>query len=207
MAGGPRDLRPLADARDAVTDDVRQFPPPLAVVTGVARALAAAEPPAERLRRLCDYLRGALPAREVRLRAGTRAGNQAAGGDAISDDVPFAVSIPWHQGRDAVLEVVGSSRPPAELRPILDTAATLLATVLPVLDDGGDDEAALERRLSRLTIDSLPVGLYVVDRQYRIVLWNRKRETGTQGLRRDEVLGRPAFEVLHRQPIAAPVRA
>ncbi len=186
-----------------MTDNVRQFPPPLAVVTGVARALAAAEPPAERLRRLCDYLRGALPAREVRLRAGTGAGNQAAGGDAISDDVLFAVRVPWHEGRDAVLEVVGSSRPPAELRPILDTAATLLATVLPVLDDGGDDEAALERRLSRLTIDSLPVGLYVVDRQYRIVLWNRKRETGTQGLRRDVVLGRPAFEVLHRQPIAA----
>lgn len=60
--------------------------------------------------------------------------------------------------------------------------------------------ADLGRRLHDLTIDALPVGLYVVDADYRIVLWNRKRETGTQGLRREDVLGRTVFEVLHRQP-------
>ncbi|MBP7620770.1 MAG: PAS domain-containing protein, partial [Gemmatimonadales bacterium] len=65
------------------------------------------------------------------------------------------------------------------------------------------DEQGLERRLARLTIDSLPVGLYVVDRQYQIVVWNRKRETGTQGLRRDDVIGRPVVDVLHRQDAAA----
>jgi two-component system NtrC family sensor kinase len=57
-----------------------------------------------------------------------------------------------------------------------------------------------QRRFISLIIDSLPVGLYVVDREYRIQIWNRKRETGTQGLRRSEVVGRPAFEVLSRQP-------
>lgn len=56
------------------------------------------------------------------------------------------------------------------------------------------------RRFTSLIIDSLPLGLYVVDRDYRIQSWNRKRETGTQGLRRDEVVGRPVFEVLTRQP-------
>jgi two-component system, NtrC family, sensor kinase len=56
------------------------------------------------------------------------------------------------------------------------------------------------RRFTSLIIDCLPVGLYVVDREYRIQVWNRKRETGTQGLRRDEVVGRPVFEVLTRQP-------
>ena len=56
------------------------------------------------------------------------------------------------------------------------------------------------RRFTSLIIDSLPVGLYVVDREYRIQVWNRKRETGTQGLRRDAVVGRPVFEVLTRQP-------
>jgi two-component system NtrC family sensor kinase len=40
----------------------------------------------------------------------------------------------------------------------------------------------------------------VVDREYRIQAWNRKRETGTQGLRRDEVVGRTVFDVLSRQP-------
>jgi two-component system NtrC family sensor kinase len=62
------------------------------------------------------------------------------------------------------------------------------------------------RRFTGLIVDSLPVGLYVVDREYRITTWNRKRETGTQGLRRDAVMGRPVFEVLTRQP-AAELRA
>jgi two-component system NtrC family sensor kinase len=56
------------------------------------------------------------------------------------------------------------------------------------------------RRFTSLIIDSLPLGLYVVDRDYRIQVWNRKRETGTQGLRRDDVVGRPVFDVLTRQP-------
>ncbi|MGH7580888.1 MAG: PAS domain-containing protein, partial [Gemmatimonadales bacterium] len=56
------------------------------------------------------------------------------------------------------------------------------------------------RRFTSLIIDSLPLGLYVVDREYRIQVWNRKRETGTQGLRRDAVVGRPVFDVLTRQP-------
>jgi PAS domain S-box-containing protein len=56
-----------------------------------------------------------------------------------------------------------------------------------------------EQRGSRLVIDSLPCGLYVVDREHRIQIWNRKRETGTQGVHRDEVVGRPVFEVLTRQ--------
>lgn len=62
------------------------------------------------------------------------------------------------------------------------------------------------RRFTSLIIDSLPLGLYVVDRDYRIQTWNRKRETGTQGLRRDDVVGRPVFDVLTRQP-ASELRA
>jgi two-component system, NtrC family, sensor kinase len=62
------------------------------------------------------------------------------------------------------------------------------------------------RRFTSLIIDTLPLGLYVVDRDYRIQSWNRKRETGTQGLRRDDVVGRPVFDVLTRQP-AAQLRA
>jgi two-component system NtrC family sensor kinase len=57
-----------------------------------------------------------------------------------------------------------------------------------------------ERRVTERIIDSLPVGLYVVDREYRISVWNRKRETGMQGVSRDDALGRTIFEVLHRQP-------
>jgi len=45
------------------------------------------------------------------------------------------------------------------------------------------------------------VGLYVVDREYRIRVWNRNREIGTQGMRRGDVVGRIVFEVLTRQPV------
>jgi two-component system NtrC family sensor kinase len=58
-----------------------------------------------------------------------------------------------------------------------------------------------ERRFTDKIIDSLPVGLYVIDREYRIQAWNRKRETGTQGVSREEALGRTIFEILHRQPM------
>jgi two-component system NtrC family sensor kinase len=57
-----------------------------------------------------------------------------------------------------------------------------------------------QRRFTAKVIDSLPVGLYVIDRDYRIQAWNRKRETGTQGVPREEAIGRPIFEVLSRQP-------
>lgn len=61
-------------------------------------------------------------------------------------------------------------------------------------------ETADAWQFANLVIDSLPVGLYVVDREYRIRIWNRKRETGTQGLRRQDAVGRAVFDVLTRQP-------
>ena len=57
-----------------------------------------------------------------------------------------------------------------------------------------------QRRFTIKVVDSLPVGLYVIDRHYRVQAWNRKRETGTQGVPRDQAIGRPIFDVLHRQP-------
>jgi len=45
-------------------------------------------------------------------------------------------------------------------------------------------------------LDTLPLGLYVVDRDLRVVAWNALREAGPQGRPRDEVLGRPLRQVL-----------
>jgi two-component system, NtrC family, sensor kinase len=56
------------------------------------------------------------------------------------------------------------------------------------------------RRFTEKIIDSLPLGLYVIDREFRIQSWNRKRETGMQGVSREEAIGRTIFEILHRQP-------
>src|SRR5438067_4588547 len=61
-------------------------------------------------------------------------------------------------------------------------------------------EMEAQRSFAAQIIDSLPVGLYVIDRGYRIRAWNRKRETGTQGVSREEALGREIFDVLDRQP-------
>lgn len=57
-----------------------------------------------------------------------------------------------------------------------------------------------ERRFTARIIDSLPLGLYVVDREYRVQAWNRNRETGYQGVSREDAIGRSIFDVLHRQP-------
>jgi two-component system, NtrC family, sensor kinase len=49
-------------------------------------------------------------------------------------------------------------------------------------------------------LDSLPVSLYVVDRDFRVVAWNRHREIGVLGLPREEVIGRNVFDFLTKQP-------
>jgi two-component system NtrC family sensor kinase len=61
-------------------------------------------------------------------------------------------------------------------------------------------EAEEQKRFTEKIIDSLPVSLYVVDRDMRIVAWNRNREVGGLGINRERVLGRNVFQVLARQP-------
>jgi two-component system NtrC family sensor kinase len=92
---------------------------------------------------------------------------------------------------------------------VLVVVAQMLAPVLAATELSQDlaSEVALRTRelesqhnFAARIIDSLPVGLYVIDRAYRIRAWNRKREAGTQGVSREEALGREVFEVLDRQP-------
>ncbi len=56
------------------------------------------------------------------------------------------------------------------------------------------------RKFTEAVLDALPVSLYVVDREFRIVTWNRHREIGLQGIPRDSAIGRNVFEVLARYP-------
>ncbi len=113
-----------------------------------------------------------------------------------------------------------STRREVSGEPQLDTPQPILDELAAVLARAGsavraDGERALDRLRARWPlvpgagtrdelvaelVDALPVGVYVIDRDYRIQLWNRKRETGTQGLARRDALGRTVFEVLHRQP-------
>ena len=61
-------------------------------------------------------------------------------------------------------------------------------------------EAEAQRGFVGRIIDSLPLGLYVIDRDYVIRAWNRYRESGTQGVARDDAVGREIFNILDRQP-------
>ena len=92
---------------------------------------------------------------------------------------------------------------------VLVVVAQMVAPVLAANELSQDlaSEVALRTReleaqhtFAARIIDSLPVGLYVIDREYRIRAWNRKREAGTQGVSREDALGREVFEVLDRQP-------
>lgn len=57
-----------------------------------------------------------------------------------------------------------------------------------------------QRKFTEAILDALPVSLYVVDREYRIVTWNRHREVGQQGIPRDVAIGRDVFDVLEKYP-------
>jgi len=60
-------------------------------------------------------------------------------------------------------------------------------------------EADAQRRFTDAILDSLPLSLYAIDRDYKIAAWNRNRETGELGMPREEVMGKDLYEVLTRQ--------
>jgi two-component system NtrC family sensor kinase len=68
------------------------------------------------------------------------------------------------------------------------------------LNDSINKAREEHRRFTESVLDALPVSLYVVDRDYRIVTWNRHREVGVQGIPRDMAVGRNVFEVLEKYP-------
>lgn len=91
----------------------------------------------------------------------------------------------------------------------VDTLASMLASFIAHSERArrleGDlrtrvSEVEAQRHFTEAIVDSLPLGLYVIDRNYRVTVWNHKREIGMQGVSRTEAIGRTIFEVLHRQP-------
>jgi two-component system, NtrC family, sensor kinase len=94
-----------------------------------------------------------------------------------------------------------------------ETGSAALSAIKEELANGGYDAAGTARVLALVAgalaeqrqfmgkiVDTLPVGLYVVDREYRVQTWNRGREIGLQGVSRDDAIGKTIFEILHRQP-------
>jgi two-component system NtrC family sensor kinase len=106
-----------------------------------------------------------------------------------------------------------SARPGRELTPedrlFLAAVANVLAPALRGAEYAHQLESQVaartreideQRRFTETIIDSLPVGLYVIDRAYRIQAWNRTREIGLQGVSREDAIGRTIFDIMYRQP-------
>lgn len=56
------------------------------------------------------------------------------------------------------------------------------------------------RKFTESVLDALPVSIYVIDRDFQIVTWNRQREIGAQGMPREAVIGRNVFQVFAKYP-------
>ena len=203
--------------------------PELALVAAVAKLLNEGLGTEATMAAVAESLRRGVPAEAVAVwhrEHGTPA-FRAAQAPAANDGPPPVRSLDavplragWrrytmeHEGvRLGLLDVrlAPAARDPETLPIVADFLAPYLAAAELSVDLAGEvaaqsREIEAHRRFTSLIVDSLPVGLYVVDREYRIQSWNRKRETGTQGLKRDDVVGRPVFDVLTRQP-AAQLRA
>jgi two-component system NtrC family sensor kinase len=139
------------------------------------------------------------------------------GSDGAPDIVADYSLLPLDSGRTVVpvrrfgrmLGAIELTRHEAEHSDLLDAVANQLAIhfgAAEVAEAWAQEVAQRSRevedawRFASLIIDSLPVGLYVVDRDYRIRIWNRSRELGIQGVRREDAVGRSVFDVLNRQP-------
>ena len=128
---------------------------------------------------------------------------------ALSDGTLAAARLVSGRRRLGVLSARLAAPVEEEGQMILRSVANVLAPVLSHAEQSQrlESEVALrtrqieeQRRFIEKIVDSLPVGLHVIDREYRIQAWNRKRETGMQGVSREEAIGRTIFEILHRQP-------
>ena len=195
----------------------------LALVGQVAKLLNAGREAEETLAAVADLLRTGLPADRVDIwfRDVQTGGFRAVGAPSIDggpalieslqhlpvDGAGVRLSLEHEEALMGLLEARPElgSRERDVLTVVADLVSPFLASVVLSADlaievAAQSREIDEQRRFISLIIDSLPVGLYVVDRDYRIQIWNRQREIGAPGLRRDEVVGRQVFEVLTRQP-------
>ena len=202
--------------------------PALASLGDIAARLAAAETVSETLPGILEAARLALHARECALWLRERGvlvrsygvGDLETPGDVVSrmldggvidaDGLSLA-HLSSGARRLGCIAVRAGRALSGEERVLLTALGNILAPPLAYAEHSRLLETEVELRTRQIDeqrrfigkiVDSLPHGLYVIDREYRIQAWNRKRETGTQGVSREEAVGRTIFEILHRQPAA-----
>ena len=207
----------------AVADRAADIPTSLERLSEIAATLASAESLDDVVPGILVQVAGALGAEEcvVWLAEGGRLRPRWAFGDqrttatqaaAVGDGRELAdvVGVRLVSGRTqlGLFTVRAACQLDREQTTFFTTVADLLGPVVGHAEAAGrlksevaERAAQVEqhRRLMANIVDSLPLGLYVIDRDFRIQAWNRKRETGTLGVAREEAVGRSIFEILHRQ--------
>ncbi|MBL8995817.1 MAG: PAS domain-containing protein [Gemmatimonadetes bacterium] len=200
----------------------------LATLAGLSAELSSARSLETSIERILETLRTTLESQECALWMHTPQGLRRAWGSGLGHfteaQVRAALTSADDAGAPAELRVVpivlGPRRlgalalrlervPEPEEELLLQALANVLAPELAHAERSRQLEVEVAsrtmeiergRRFTEKIIDSLPLGLYVIDREFRIQSWNRKRETGMQGVQREEAIGRTIFEILHRQP-------
>jgi two-component system NtrC family sensor kinase len=180
---------------------------PLQALADLADRLAGASDLDAAMPAVLDRAAAALGARRCAVwwarDDGTLAPRWAGSAGDVAPDAPGATSAPLRAGGATVgaLTVAGADGAAADGALAPSTIADVLAPTLAYAERSARlaSDAEAERRFIECVVDSLPFGLYVIDRDYRISLWNRKRETDTQGVAREEAVGRRVFDVLTRQ--------
>ncbi len=123
----------------------------------------------------------------------------------------FEYVAPLHINGEVKGAVVVGFSDPVQLndtsRQLIDAAVQMTALSISLtanyeanLDSSITKAKEEHRKFTEAVLDTLPVSLYVIDRDFNIVMWNRHREIGIQGMPRDSVIGRNVFEVLSKYP-------
>ncbi len=170
---------------------------------GIAARLAGAATSDEELQAALAGIAALAGATGCTLRRGAHIQDEGDAGPRI------VVELTGAGGSPGALVLHGIDELPSAVDPALEVVRGMLALHLAHAGRMRELERELDRRAQEMEderlftqriIDSLPLSLYVIDRDYRIRAWNRWRETGLQGVSRDDAIGRTVFEILHRQP-------
>ena len=115
----------------------------------------------------------------------------------INGEVRGAVVVGFDEKRDC----------PESTRRLIDAATQMAAMSVNLssyyeaaIDTSISQAREEHRKFTEAVLDALPVSIYVIDRDYRIVTWNRHREIGAQGMPREAVIGRNVFQVFAKYP-------
>lgn len=115
----------------------------------------------------------------------------------INGEIKGAIVVGFNDGRDLKEREIRLIEAATQMAAM---SINLSANYEDALNDSVNEAREENRKFTEAVLDALPVSLYVVDRDYRIVTWNKHREVGVLGIPRELAIGRDVFDVLEKYP-------